>query len=353
MSGGAAGAEREITVPVALCDSRGRLATAASGWARSPMLRANLRRAWGRKKRWDYWCVITDEVVVSLVYADVDYAGLASVWVMEHATGRQWTAGMLAPFARGFELPETVCTGSVALQHAALDLRIEELAMSTRLVVSAPAAAATKGTDARGAIEVDIVIDKPAGHETLNVVIPWSERKFQFTSKQNTRPAIGSVSVGDRTWTIDAAHDAWGVQDLGRGIWPYRNRWNWGAASGHSVDGRVVGLQFGGKWTVGTGATENALCIDGRLAKISEELEWTYSWADPLQPWRVRTPGSDRVDVALTPTFDRYDCTDLKVLRMEVHQCFGTWSGRIIGDDGVPVEFAGIRGFAEEARNRW
>ena len=69
--------------------------------------------------------------------------------------------------------------------------------------------------------------------------------------------------------------------------------------------------------------------------------------------WRVRTPGSDRVDVTLTPTFDRYDCTDLKVLKMEVHQCFGTWAGRVVGDGGEVAELRGIRGFAEEARNRW
>ena len=338
--------EREITLPVALCDQRGRLSADARGWSRSPMLRANLRHRWGRKKRWDYWCVITDEVVVSLVYADVDYAGLASVWVMEHATGRQWTAGMLSPFARGFALPDEVCTGTVSLHHTSLDLQIEELPRATRLVASAP-------DTGDGSIQVDITVDKPSGHESLNVLIPWSNRTFQFTSKQNTRPAVGSVSVGSQSWAVDAAHDAWGVQDLGRGIWPYRNRWNWAAASGHSTDGRIVGLQFGGKWTVGTGATENALCVDGHLTKISEELEFTYSWDDPMQPWHVRTPGSDQVDVTLTPTFDRYDCTDLGLLKMEVHQCFGNWSGRIVGDDGVPVEFAGIRGFAEEARNRW
>ena len=59
------------------------------------------------------------------------------------------------------------------------------------------------------------------------------------------------------------------------------------------------------------------------------------------------------VDVTLTPFFDRYDSTDLKLLKMEVHQCFGTWSGRIRGEDGVAAEIDGIDGFAEEARNRW
>ena len=72
--------ERELTAPVDLCDARGRLNPGARGWARQPMLHANLRGRWGRKKRWDYWAVITDEIVVSFVYANIDYAGLANVW---------------------------------------------------------------------------------------------------------------------------------------------------------------------------------------------------------------------------------------------------------------------------------
>ena len=341
--------EREITSPVQLCDERGRLNPGSRGWSRQPMLNANLRGRWGRKKRWDYWAVITDEIVVSFVYANVDYAGLASVWVMEQATGEQTTAGMLRPFARGITLPAQVCTGTVSVAHKAINLRITETDDATRLVATAPAG---KGS-LTGAIEIDISVAKPAGHESLNVLIPWSERTFQFTSKHNTRPATGTVRVGGRSWAVAAESDAWGVQDLGRGIWPYSNRWNWASASGHGTDGRLLGLQFGGKWTIGTGATENALCIDGRLTKISDELEWTYDWANPMAPWRVRTPGSDQVDATLTPSFDRYDVTDLKVLRMEVHQCFGTWAGRVVGDDGVPVSFEGVRGFAEEARNKW
>lgn len=338
--------ERELHGHVELCDAAGRLNPAASGWSRHPRLTANLRRAPFRKKRWDYWCVQTDEIVVSLVCADVDYAGLASVWVLERATSAEATAGILRPAARGISLPDDVCTGVVAVADRALTLVVDETPTATRLRASAP-------RSARGAIDVDLVVAKPEGHESLNVVIPWSRRRFQFTSKQNTRPATGTVRVGDRTWVVDADHDGWGVQDLGRGVWPYSNRWNWAAASGRSLDGRLVGLQFGGKWTEGTGATENALCLDGRLTKIGAELEWIYDWDHPLRPWHVRTRGSDQVDATLTPQFDRYDVTDLKVLKMEVHQCFGTWSGRVIGDDGVAVEFEGVRGFAEEARNRW
>jgi len=332
--------EREIVEPVDLCDGR-RLAASARGWSRQPMLRANLVRAWGRKKRWDYWCVITPEVIASIVYADIDYAGLASCWVLDRTDHAQAGANVLRPFARGMHLPEQVCTGTATIDDTELTLSIEERDDATILRAQAPSDS--------GPISIDVTAAKPAGHESLNVVIPWSDRTFQFTSKQNTRPASGTITVGNRSWAVGETDD-FAVQDLGRGIWPYSNQWNWAAASGRSTDGRLVGLQFGGKWTEGTGYTENALCIDGRLGKIHDELDWQYRWDDPMVPWHVR---GDRVDVTLTPTFDRYDVTDLKLLKMEVHQCFGSWSGTIVDDDGMDMVLGGIDGFAEEARNRW
>jgi len=338
--------EREITGPVDLCDARGRLSVAARGWARRPMLRANLRGAPFRKKRWDYWCLIAPDVVASLTVADIDYAGLASCWVLDRGAGESAGADILVPLARGFSLPEQVCTGRVSVSRPDFELSIEESVDATRLRARA-------AKSALGPIEIDARVAKPPGVESLNVVIPWSERRFQFTSKQNSRPAVGSVRVGERCFGLGDDAPAWGVQDLGRGIWPYANRWNWAAGCGPASDGRLVGLQMGGKWTAGTGFTENALCIDGRLTKIHEELEWQYDWDHPTRPWRVRTSGSDALDVTLAPCFDRYDSTDVVLLKMEVHQCFGTWSGRVRGADGVAAELHGIDGFAEEARNRW
>ena len=80
--------EREISGPVDLCDERGRLNPDARGWSRQPALRANLSRAYGRKKRWDYWCVIAPDVIVSFVYADIDYAGLLETALRIHPRTR-------------------------------------------------------------------------------------------------------------------------------------------------------------------------------------------------------------------------------------------------------------------------
>ena len=80
----------------------------------------------------------TDEIVVSFVYADVDYAGLASVWVLERVTSAEATAGILRPLARGIALPDDVCTGVVSVIDRALTLVIDERADHTRITASAP-----------------------------------------------------------------------------------------------------------------------------------------------------------------------------------------------------------------------
>src|SRR5690606_27310777 len=49
--------EPELTGPVPLCTPAGRLNRAAVGWSRRPVHDCTLPGSWGRRKRWDFWCV--------------------------------------------------------------------------------------------------------------------------------------------------------------------------------------------------------------------------------------------------------------------------------------------------------
>ena len=55
----------------------------------------------------------------------------------------------------------------------------------------------------------------------------------------------------------------------------------------------------------------------------------------------------------LTPRFDKHSHADAGEFGSETHQVFGHWSGRLRTDDGIELEFDGLQGFAEEARQRW
>lgn len=339
--------EREITAPVDLCDAAGvALNPAAVGWSRRPLHNANLGGVVGPNKRWDYWAVLAGDLVISTVASNLDLFGLIDVWWADLATGRSGGTGALAN-PQDVALADRPGTAPVVVRHDDINLDHIDSPAGTRLVASWREA---DGAEAR----FDVMVGLPAGHESLNVVIPWDVEHFNFTSKHQARPASGSLAVGSETWTIGAepGADAWGVLDVGRGRWPSSIHWNWGGGAGRSGD-HVVGLQFGAKWTEGSGLTENGLIVDGRLYKIGRELEWSYDWDRPMEPWRIRDP-EGQIDVTLTPRYDKYTHVgDQETLGSETHQVFGHYAGTVRTDDGEEIAIDGLQGFAEEARQRW
>ena len=339
--------EHEITAPVDLCEADGlHLNPAARGWSRSTLHLANLAGRWGRTKRWDYWAIQSEEMVVAVTVADIDYIGLVTVDWIEPKTHRTGGRSVTVPLARGISLPEKAATGHVGFSSRNLNVEIVYGDEATEL-----SAEWTEKDGAEGILSSTVVL--PSDHESLNVVIPWSETQFQFTSKHQARPAIGSLTVGSRTFDLGGeANEAWGILDIGRGRWPYQTKWNWGGGAGRAKTGEVIGVQIGGKWTDNTGFTENGIIVDGRLVKIGEDLEWRYDWDHPLEPWQVRSQDRN-LDLTLRPIHDRYANTNLGVLTNEVHQVFGHWTGTVPDGEGARLRVERILGFAEEARARW
>ena len=335
--------ERELTTPVELCARRGRLNPEAVGWTRRPLHRCNLRGRWGRRKRWNYWAVMTESHVFSVTVASLDYAGLVFVYLGDLERRELVEKTSIVPLARGIHLPETV-RENVGFQSRELCVTFEEHGEHTRIEVDA--------ADLRGEhLSAEISVRHPPDHESLGVVIPWSTRVFQYTSKHTALPARGMVRLGRREIPFDGVQ-SYATLDFGRGIWPGRVAWNWGAASG-SRSGRTIGLNFGGKWTQGTGLTENALLVDGQLRKISEELDWEYDRSDFMRPWRIHAPESGQVNLTFTPLLERVARGELGPIRSEVHQLFGYYTGVVTTAEREHIAVADVMGWAEDHQARW
>ncbi|WP_280423450.1 DUF2804 domain-containing protein [Nocardia carnea] len=321
--------EREITEPVDLCRPDGRLDPAAVGWTRRPLHRANLRGR-GRRKRWEYWGIVTPEHIVGIVASTLDYAGVHGIYVLDRETGAETTRDAVVPFGRGAVMGERSGQGVNAVRGGGVDIELSNDAAGTAIEVRADG------------VRLSARAELPPGHESLGVVVPWSARRFQYTVKDVGRPAAGTLTLGSREYVFD---DAFAVLDHGRGKWPYAIDWNW--AAGYKPG---LGVQFGGKWTEGTGSTENALVVDGRIHKISDELRWDYDPGNWLRPWHIT---GERVDAEFRPFHTRTAKTDLFVLANDTHQCFGNFHGRARTDDGRWLDLGGAVGWAEETRNRW
>jgi hypothetical protein len=336
--------EPELTSPVDLCTPDGRLHRAAVGFTRRPLHRCNLSGSWGRKKRWDYWAVTTNSYLFSVTYANLDYLGLVVAQFLHFETGRLLERLVYLPLAPGFSQAETVAGADIHYRGLGITLHIAEQRDGTRLQVAFRTLTGVS-------VNADLLVSMPTGHQTLGVVIPWSDTRFQYTSKHNTRPAHGRVIVDGRIYRFDGKNGAYGCLDYGRGIWPYDTVWNWASASGRQ-DGQVVGLQLGGKWTDGTGMNENALCIGGRLHKLGD-LDFQYDRRDFSSPWQIRSRDSSRIDLRFTPFYERSSRLDLGIASTEIHQLFGRFEGTVADDDGHRLTIRDLIGWAEEHRARW
>ncbi|MBW9205807.1 DUF2804 family protein [Mumia sp. zg.B17] len=332
--------EREITAPVSLTLPDGRLNPDAVGWTRTPLITTDGigrgRLGKGRNKRWEYWAVTTPTHVVALVLSDIDYAAVHGLWLLDRTTGETIAYDAIGILGGSATLPGTLGAGPARARTNKVQIALDEVDGGTRL----------RARTER--VQVDVVAHRPEGHESLGVVVPWSDRLFQYTVKDVARPATGRIRVDGVASDLPDG-ESWATLDHGRGRWPYAMHWNWGAGSGRT-GGRVIGIQVGGKWTDGTGSVENALVVDGHLSKISEELVWSYDVEDWMAPWRI-TGGT--VDLTFTPFHLKRSVTDLKVFSSRTHQCFGHWSGRVQDDTGTWVEVDGLVGWAEAVRNRW
>jgi hypothetical protein len=164
-------------------------------------------------------------------------------------------------------------------------------------------------------------------------------------------PAGGEVQALGRTLPFDR-HESFACLDFGRGLWPYSSFWNWAGGSGRTA-GRTIGLNLGAGWTDGTGSTENGLCVDGRLTKIGEDLKFEYDPRDFMKPWTIRTRESDHADLVFRPFYERVARSNLLVIRSEVHQCIGRFSGTVRTEEGERLEVRDLVGWAEEHRARW
>lgn len=107
-----------------------------------------------------------------------------------------------------------------------------------------------------------------------------------------------------------------------------------------------LGCGFGNTDT----ASENMLFYKGKshkLGKVDFILGKTY-----MDPWHL-CDREGRLDLWLTPVFDRETKIRLLWVDNNCHQMFGSFCGTAVLDDGTELEVRDVISFAEHAVNNW
>ena len=181
-------AEPEITSPVSLCGPDGKLNRAAVGWSRHPLHTCNLQPSLARKKKWNYWAVTSETFFFSATIADMERFQLGGSYLFDRTTKLHLDKSVIVGPGT-IAVPEVVA-GDMTIDHLSMTVAMTDEGTGTRLRVQSDDFVGQR-------LEADILVERPDGHETLNVVIPWHDEQFQYTSKQNTLPASGYVQLGD------------------------------------------------------------------------------------------------------------------------------------------------------------
>lgn len=333
---------RELTEKVFLCKEDGTLNPESIGWSRHPLQVANLSGNWPVKKRWNYWCITGPDFMFSITLTDLDYAGMIFAYFLDYKTKEFTEDSILIPFGKNIQLGENV-SDDAFFKSEKCSVVMKNRNGTTELEI--------EWKDFKGKkLSSKIKIYYPNNHETLSVVVPWDKSRFQFTSKHNSLPAEGNFSIGERNFNFNK-EESFGCLDFGRGIWPRKIAWNWGSFSGKSGKD-MIGLNLGGRWTDGSGISENAICVNSKLNKIREPVKFVYDKGDFMKPWRIKSTISDTVDIVFTPFYERVAISDFFIIQSEVHQMFGKYSGKV-RFDGRIFHLKDLTGWAEDHEAKW
>ncbi len=332
----------EITQNVDLCVGWGRLNPNALGWSRRPLIRANLKGHFLRKKKWNYWAVANRNCLFSVTVCNLDYLGTVFAYFLDFNSKDFVEESITTPFGKGCSLPQTPYE-SVSFESKKMRVKFE--ADRGKVIIST-----TVPHTRLGRIDAQIKVYW-ADHESLTVVVPWSWRRFQLTTKCVGLPAEGTLLVGNRIYEFNVS-DSFATLDFGRGVWKYRTSWNWASFS-TTVKDRVVGVNLGGKWTDGTGTNENAVFVDGKLHKLNSDVVFEYDRKDLFKPWHIYTKSSDEIELEFHPFFERISKSNFVLISSEMHQMIGKFKGFVRDTDRNLYIIEDAIGWAEDHKARW
>src|SRR5699024_12210425 len=108
---------------------------------------------------------------IGMTVSRMGCAAVRGVWGLERSSGRTWGTGATVIPPHGVEIPPVLEAGRARARARGLGIAIDETDGGTRLRAIGPG------------VRVDVVAELPPGHERLAVVVPWSDRRFQYTVK--------------------------------------------------------------------------------------------------------------------------------------------------------------------------
>lgn len=293
-----------------------------------------------RIKEWDFYQITDRNYCLQFTIGHAAYAGQVGIMFFDFSKGEMLAEPgtfLVLPF-NSLHLPENAEKDHIiSYNKKAGQMRFEAKGNKRFLYCK------------WGDFEADITLTRQNDNSlVINIPFDESPKAFYYNHKINCMLAEGTVTYGGKSHHF-VPEDSFGLLDWGRGVWPFHNEWYWSNGTGYVGD-RIFGFNLGRGFGNTKYATENILFYGDTVHKLGEvhfDLGLEYS-----KPWHIYDE-EGRLDLILTPSYDRTTRTKLLWVDNCCHQMFGTFSGKAVLDDGTELQINNLTSFAEHAVNNW
>lgn len=296
-------------------------------------------------KQFQYFGVLSDQVLAGCALAHTGYLGLAFVYVYDTASGRMTSETVRLPLAHGLHLSESPVNGD-----SLCTARGTEIRMAYREAADGSLEKSLRVRTARG-IVIDAAVAETSAFQPLALCTRTGINGWTFANKVAGLPVSGRIVTPDAVYDLPAL-GACGHHDFSAGYMRRETFWNWACLSGRVRQpggDRLLGLNL----SCGVNETsfsENCLWIDGQLVPTGL-ARFDYDRRDTRRPWRIRT-ADHSVDLTFTPAGAHTERMNLLLFATDFKQLFGRFEGSV-RIDGAFVPVDGLWGFVEEQYAKW
>ena len=341
--------ERELLERGPVLDKKGRPVPGYSKRSTLVYDRKAIKAPPWRIKEWDFYQISNDHLCLQLTIGHAAYAGQVSVMLFDFKEGKKYLdvcRTLALPFGSLHMPADAEKDHRLVYSHKGFPNKYGNSGNYMGFqVVSGKRLLTCQWKD----LEISIRLERE-NPDSLVVNLPFDEyaHAFYYNHKINCMTAEGYVRTHKHEWRFDKK-DSFGILDWGRGVWPFHNEWYWSNGSGW-LEGEMFGFNLGCGFGNTDIASENMLFYKGKshkLGKVDFELGKAY-----MDPWHLHDR-EGRLDLWLTPVYDRETIIKLLWVDNHCHQMFGSFSGSVVLDDGSRLQVKDVISFAEHAVNNW
>ena len=336
---------REITQPSDLFDDKGVLIQ--DGWARKPILnynRESISSSWFRLKEWDNYVINHPDYNFSITVADVGYMGLVTFEIVDYKLQEVFSDGLTKFFTKGeWSLPLSSESGDIEFHNELFDLIISRLPDKRKIKFS-------YNRFCEKGLKGELTLFQDPNKDSIVKVNRYKKKKFfYYSDKIVWMPVQGSVSFGDKVY--DFSNDGCYCRlDWGRGVWPYKINWYWGAAAGKTQDGHDIWFSHGHSYEDPSLHDKNMVGYDGRGHKLGP-IKFHVP-ENPNDKWKF-TSEDNRFEMIMTPLFYNPSKMNYVIFNSRSKLVYGLYNGFVELDDGTKIEVKNLLGHAEAIKWKW